>query len=287
MNSQDKSSFPGLDALRSQAAPAELQSKILSALQPERRPNKKLKVLSLSVATVVVALIATTLLTPRVASAVAKVLRALQTVGRYHVKSFQINDGKRQLMSETWIDGAKRKFIAYGPDGKPLPDELGIGDATAKLDKAMRGMTPKDLVDPATKEKLNEIVGSHGSNSGGITERITVDGKEVSLSDLPEGVKDQIKNMMPTDGMKFPIGGEDDITYLRGMLKDPSRWTITPNQRMNGKTLDKYEVKGAEDTIAIFVDPATYLPISLQRKTAFFGQTVTITDELDYPSSGP
>jgi hypothetical protein len=288
MNNQDKSSYPGLDALRGERAPVELQSKIMRALQSEQRNIRTAKYLKFSLATVVaIAFISLAILAPRIsfASAISKVLKAFQSVGIYHVRSYQVVDGNRRLVSDTWVDGNKRKVTLYGPDGEAIPNSGQMGDMAAKLDKLLRGLTPQQLLDPKLKDKLNDEIGTLGPNSGFMMERITIDGREVT--DLPAGMKQAIRDQMFKSAPMFSLGGQGDITYLLGLLRDPKIWDIAHDQMINGKTVEKCQVKNGDKRITLLVDPATSLPISLQMNTSLLGEEVTVTDEFDYPAAGP
>ena len=281
LNSPD---FPGLDSLRSERAPAELRSKIASALRSDPNRNQRLRVLRFSFAAAVGALVlGTVLLLPResVASAVSRVLKTFEHVGRYHRRTYELLDGSRRLISETWVDGTSRKFKAYSPDGTAIPDGKGVGDITAKLGKSMQGLTPRQLMDPALNDKLKSITG----NVGVITSEITVDGKKVT--DLPEGVKAQIAAMTPYDGLKLPVGGDPDIAYMLTKLSDANLWDITHGVQLEGKTVDRYEVNNAPSGMTLWVDTSTHLPIRVQLKSSNAGSTVTVFDDLDYPTSGP
>jgi len=311
MNSPEKTNLPGLEALRREVAPPDLTSRIRNAIEPNRPRVARVKVLKIGLATVVAgALVGTALLAPRTSLAAA-VRKALQMIRRYHVKSHQSIGGKQTLVSEIWVTDGHRKFAIYGPDGKVMPESAAIGAMAEKIDAKIRTLTPKQLLEPGMKEKLlNDIAGS-APMPGGMTGPMpggpmpggmmpggmmpggmmgggwTIDGKPVA--DLPEDMKNAIRSgsaiIIPAP--QISPGGLNDITYLLGLLKDETIWDINPRQSLNGKTVDAYRIRG-ENQVTLYVDPKTSLPVRLVHKTTdLSGEEITMTDDFDYPTSGP
>jgi hypothetical protein len=226
------------------------------------------------------------MLAPRMifAATISKILKAFQAIHQYHIRSFKVVDGRRQLVSETWVNGDRRRFQGYDPDGKPIPDTAGFADMAAKLEKLMHGMTPEQLLDPGLTDKFNQMIAALGPNAGFITERITIDGQEVT--DLPEAAKQAIRNHMYQEAPMIGIGGQADITYTMVLLREPDLWDVESNQSLNGKKVNRYRVKRGDGKTILSVDPQTLRPVAIQRND-LLGDGTTVIDEIDYPAAGP
>jgi len=85
----------------------------------------------------------------------------------------------------------------------------------------------------------------------------------------------------------LPVGGDPDIAYMLTKLSDANLWDITHGVQLEGKTVDRYEVNNAPSGMTLWVDTSTHLPIRVQLKSSNAGSTVTVFDDLDYPTSGP
>jgi hypothetical protein len=289
MNSPRKFAHLGVDALRSEVATPEAHRRIRLAIMHEAAVRRRGRMVKVSLATVVVfAVVVAFLLAPRasLASTVTRILRAIESARRYHLRSYESFAGQERLVSETWLDGAHRRFVMYGPDGKPMPNSDAIGGMTARLDKKLRGMTPAQLMDPRLREKLTKDM-SDAMPGGFVTMVVTVDGKQVT--DLPDDMKAAIKEgraFIPANEY-LTAGGEPDVAALCGLLKDPALWVVARDQRLNGRKVDRYTLKGGQKGVTLFVDAATYLPVSLRMTMTVFDHTTTTRDDFDYPSAGP
>lgn len=288
MTPTDRFDHPGLIALRSETAPTDLAGKIVDALQPDRERRRRRRMIRAGFATAVAFFLFAAIIfypRPSFAAAVSRVLKAFQAIRNYHVSSYQIANGQTHIVSETRVVGGKVAFTMYGPDGKPMPDSSMFGDMMAKISAEFRGMSPQALLDPKMRDKVSADIANLAPGPGFVTMKITVDGKEVT--DLPDDVKGAIGAGFTSNPFLLSAGGEPDVTYLCGLLKDETIWSITPGQMLNGKMVDEYRIKTGYPDLTLFVSRATSLPVRLRLTSNPFGEPVTMQDDFDYPTTGP
>jgi len=144
MNTEEKFVHPDLQALRAETSPTTLRARILTQLEKKedskmRTQNRFLR-FSLSVGLVAVIGVGT-LMMSNTANAIPRIKAALQDVTRYPVKSFHPINGKRQLVSETWVDGQSERFVIYDAKGKPIDLNQQIVDLNLQMGEKIQGLS--------------------------------------------------------------------------------------------------------------------------------------------------
>lgn len=161
MNTEEKFVHPDIQSLKTETSPNTLRARILTKLQSKEEKNSmriRNNMLRLSVSALAIGAIATgTLLMSNTASAsgISKVHAAFQDASRYHVKSYIVENGKRNLMTETWVDGTKQQVTIYGPDGQAMNLDFGwLEELTGDLTSKIHLLTPEQIANDKTMGKI-------------------------------------------------------------------------------------------------------------------------------------
>jgi hypothetical protein len=193
MNTEEKFVHPDIDTMKSEHAPTTLPARILTKLQQTEektmiRSRNRVVRFALSAA-LVLSLGAGTLMMTNTASAagILKVHEAFQDASRYHVKSYQIAEGKRRLVSETWVDGSKNHSVFYDENGKSIDLDLSWinTEMPGELTKKIQALTPAQMADHKVMQKILDEVISVFELPGGVTigdTKILVAGPDGKLS---------------------------------------------------------------------------------------------------------
>lgn len=323
MNTEEKFVHPDLQALRAETSPTTLRARILTQLEKKedskmRTQNRFLR-FSLSVGLVAVIGVGT-LMMSNTANAIPRIKAALQDVSRYHVKSFHTTNGKRQLVSETWVDGQSERFVIYDANGKPVDLNQQIVDLNLEMGEKIKGLSVTEsarieVIGQALEDVKvfsGKVVGSGDvivigqpisghpgdakpgkSKPGKVKPAQSVQGQPLSGQQVIQGGEVRIVQGQPLDAtielafVPVAMGGANGVEYLRKLLSDKELWNIERGVSLKGRLTDKYSLKEGLVNFILFVDPHSELPL-LTRTTLGRGKTATtIEDEYDYVSALP
>ncbi len=259
-----------IEALRSQQGDQHAMERVVRALQKPRKVRIRTYRLSL-VATAVAALaIGVVFFVPsRAAASLSRVVRALEQVKKYHIRSIVAVDGKNpRLMGETWVDEGTHRTTMYLDDGS---------------------VAPKRTLKSLRQSVMSEQATAYGvSLDDQLWNEPAHDAVEYSI--FKSSVAEFIKGKEPSAtiyGLVHP--GRDgrppfilascfsSVRILKLFLEDGEDWTLAPAVQFEGRTLDRYTLKKSSGYCAIYVDRATNLPAVLKLQFA--------TDYYDYEKS--
>jgi hypothetical protein len=260
-----------LEALRSQRGSSEAKEKVISALMRPRNLTSMIYRTSFAAAGLSVLIGLALLLTPRSASATSlDVANALHNVTSYHIRSYSDDPSlglpAHHLEGETWVSQGVHRTVLYDEKGRPMPASI-----------------PKGIEKQINNERAKTYLDSMDDSYWGAPHKVRPTdfyAAKMSTGELVDGKLYSVRVWgirHPGDGSEPPYvlySCFSSVKILSKFMEDPALWDITRRVVIEGKTLDRFELKRFGKTFQVYVDPATNLPRILKIQFA--------TDYYDY-----
>jgi len=214
-------------------------------------------------------------------------------------------DGKRQRVSEAWVEDGHRTTYAIAENGEMTLLNGAWIEVQGTLSGKMLELKPAQVAGGWKVERdYREIVVTGQEIK---LEPVKSDVYEIQLSAVPSekfqieldsSKKPQAVFEVKSDGrfagghvqleiMPF-VDAEMSIEALQKLLEDKELWNIETNQLVSGKIANRYKLKETYMDFTVYVDPQTKLPIlTRQILTDEKGKTTTTEVEYDYGNSLP
>lgn len=230
MNTEEKFVHPDIQTLQTETSPNTLRARILTSLQ-EQKEKKSMKfrnnMIRFSAVTAAAVIVGGLMMsTSASASLIDKVHAAFQDANRYHVKSYNVTDGKRTLVSETWVDGKNHHMVFYDEKGKPIDEGKMFGDLSGIVTSKIKILSPAELADGKFLDgilgdldfkKVLEGIDFKNLGEGGVI-IMGPDGQVVKNGQIPPEIEKQIKELTENLKIKDVKSSTDIKVFSNGDL---------------------------------------------------------------------
>ncbi|QYK52821.1 MAG: hypothetical protein KF824_11220 [Fimbriimonadaceae bacterium] len=290
MNINDKQFKQEIEALKEESSPSSLEARIVNAiLDPKKNKSRYAgRILGVGISTLLVgAIVFGATMVPRVATAAAvqQVREAFGGVTRYHTRTYNVIEGRRRKVSDSYFEGNRRETFITNSNGAviKLPEEL--EQYQENFAGQVIDLSPSQLLD---NRKIINVMVMIAPDS--ISDAIVVDPQELNASqETQNSGKDKPTKNSVNEIQVVPafIGGEYGIESLRILLKNEDLWVIEHGIILNGHYTDCYELKKGTIKFVVFVDATSKLPLLTRQTLEIEGEPLITEVEYDYGGTLP
>lgn len=300
----EKSYKDGVQKLKDERVSENLSGRILRAvLQEDQRagaPRRTQWTVAVS-ACMVCVLIAVGALIARPASAsIADVQAAFLTPLSFTVRTYQLDGGERRQIAQTDVRGDDVEISLVGKDGTLVPLEPWLQDLTAELSKQIERSDPgaiakpgalNDMVDEFSAELETELLKHQGETPQPGGRKLTdkeIDALREQIDELSTKLDElvkEIERLTEEARRQNVVGGNVGLQYTRQLLKDEDIWERKDDVVRNGRKLHHFALKGGYQSLDLYVEPGSYLPVLARLDLRGHGLDIVLEDEYDYAPS--
>lgn len=280
-----------IEMLKEESAPAHLKARIVKGILDDKKSKNMItkKIIGFGLPAILVGAIALgAIMTPKTALAdpIAQTRDAFEAARNYHMTTYQVVEGKRTRISESWVKNGKRTTYTVAEDGNlTLLTDILI-EVQGTVSKVVLGFDPVQVAHGTEiVESLSQVFVVEGDKIDPKQSK-EVEGSVLIFDPAQATILDSINIYVSV--LPF-VNAEMSIEALQKLLLDTDLWNIKPNQMVNGQLTHKYKLKESYMDFTVYVDPQTKLPI-LTRQTLHDadGKNKTTTEvEYDYTGSVP
>ena len=290
-----------IEMLKEESAPAHLKARIVKGILDDKKSKNMItkKIIGFGLPAILVGAIALgAIMTPKTALAdpIAQTRDAFEAARNYHMTTYQVVEGQRKRISESWVENGKRTTYMVGEDGILTQLDDILFEVQGTVSGTIFELEPAQVAQgKEVQTELHEIIvigGGPDKNAPHEKIEITDPGQTLVLTGHNlielEGTGEHEGEVYTIELMPF-VDAEMSIEALQKLLLDTDLWNIEPNQMVNGQLAHKYKLKESYMDFTVYVDPQTKLPI-LTRQTLHDadGKNKTTTEvEYDYTGSVP
>ncbi|MBX3113317.1 MAG: hypothetical protein KF836_02020 [Fimbriimonadaceae bacterium] len=288
MNINDKQFKQEIEALKEESSPSSLETRIVSAILDPKK-NKGMytgRILGVGLSTLIVAgIIFGTMMAPRVATAAAvqQVREAFGEITRYHTRTYNVVEGRRRKVSDSFFEGNRRETYITNSSGTIIKLPAELAEYQADFAGQVTDLSPSQLLDNGKMINVMVMVAPDSLSDVILFDHDSSSQKENShIQSKASSEKANEIQIMPAF-----IGGEYGIESLRILLKNEELWKIEHGIILNGHYTDCYELKQGTIKFAVYVDATSKLPLLTRQILELDGEPLITEVEYDYGGTLP
>lgn len=150
---------PEIEMLKQESAPQHLKAQIVTAILNEQKSKTMTtkKIIGFGLPAIALGIVATgAIMAPKtaIANPIAQVRNAFEAVRDYQMTTYQVVDGKRERVSESWVTNGKRKTFTVENDGTLTELSNDLIEVQTTVKGALFELKP---IEVATSEKVKGI----------------------------------------------------------------------------------------------------------------------------------